>query len=209
MQIESYTVGMVQTNCYLVINEETNETLIIDPGASGIRLAEKIKEKNLVPKAILYTHGHCDHTDGTEKLIESMGEKIPVYALDEERIVLENDRYHMASQMGMGVKNYYADEYLKDGQECTIAGMNFKVLATPGHTPGGCCYYFKDENVVFSGDTLFADSIGRTDFPGGSLETLLNSIRTKLFVLPDDTVVLSGHMGPTDIGHEKKFNPFL
>ena len=131
------------------------------------------------------------------------------YALDEELEVLSDPRLNMSSSVGLGDKKYFVDDTFTDGQEVDLAGLSFKVIATPGHTPGGCCYYFEKNRVLISGDTLFHDSVGRTDFPGGNMEELLSSIKNRLYILPDDTRVLPGHMGTTEIGHEKAYNMFV
>lgn len=210
MKLAQYVVGMVATNCYFAINEETNEVIVVDPGDNGDKLAEEIKKNSLKPVAILLTHGHCDHTNGIEGLKAEIGDSgLKAYALLEEKELLEEPKLNQSKYMGYGKKSYPADCYIKDGDELTLAGMSFKVIATPGHTPGGCCYYFENDNILFSGDTLFCQSVGRTDFPGGSMSELMSSIKDKLFLLPDDTVVLPGHNSHTTIGDEKVYNPFV
>lgn len=210
MEVKQFIAGMVSTNCYFLTNEKTNETIIVDPGDNGKELAAQIKEFRLIPVAIILTHGHCDHTEGIEEFRKTLSEyDIPVYALDKEKEMLESPKLNQSAFMGYGGKTYPADEYFTDGQLATIGGLTFKVIATPGHTPGGCCYYFESDKLLFSGDTLFAQSIGRTDFPGGDMQAILDSIRQKLFVLPDDTVVLPGHNNHTTIEIEKNTNPFL
>ena len=121
--------------------------------------------------------------------------------------MLRSARLNVSAQAGRACETY-ADVYVKDGQEITIADMSFKVIATPGHTAGGCCYYFEEAGILMSGDTLFAESVGRTDFPTGSMGTLVRSIKEKLFVLPEETKVYPGHGERTTIGYEKKNNPF-
>ncbi len=208
MKIQIFPVGLLGTNCYFLINESTNEILIIDPGAEGERLARKIEAKGYIPVAILLTHGHSDHTDGIEALREKYS-NLKVYALDKEVEVLSDPRFNMSESIGLGEKRYPVDCTFTDGEVVTLADLEFKVIATPGHTPGSCCYYFEKNNILVSGDTLFHDSIGRTDFPGGSMEELISSIKNKLYVLPDKTRVLPGHMGTTEIGHEKAYNMFV
>lgn len=206
MKIEQYCVGQVATNCYFAINEETKEMLIIDPGDSAQMLAEKIKQKNLKPQAILLTHGHFDHAMAAEELAEIF--HIKIYAHESEKSTLEQPQRNVSVMIGKR-DSYYADVYVKDGEILNLANMELKVLHTPGHTEGGCCYYLEKEQVVFSGDTLFCQSVGRTDFPGGSMSQIVRSIKEKLMVLPDETKVYPGHMDITTIGKERAYNPFI
>ncbi len=206
LRIETYIVGMVQTNCYFAINDETKEVLIIDPGASAPQLMEKIKEKGLKPAAILLTHGHFDHAGAAEELAKLAGVKI--YAEEHEKETLETPGLNLSGWEGLN-SVYYADEYLKDEQEIDLAGFHIRVFHTPGHTIGGCCYYFSYQNTLFSGDTLFQSSIGRTDFPKGSASVLVRAIREKLMNLPDETAVYTGHGDVTTIGMERMCNPYL
>lgn len=201
---------MVQTNCYFLLNEETKEALIVDPAEQGRRIYDECVGMGYQPVAILLTHGHFDHIMGIGSLVkagEEQGKKIPVYAEEHEKETLADSEMNLCMGFGIGVQTFEADETFTDGQEVTLAGMSFQVIHTPGHTPGSCCFYFKKENVLISGDTLFAQSFGRTDFPGGSARALANSIQEKLFVLPDETKVYPGHNESTTIGFEKKYNP--
>ncbi len=204
-KIENYVVGPVGTNCYFMINEDTKEVLVIDPGASAKALYEKIKEEGLVPKGILLTHGHFDHAGAARGLLYDA----EIYALDKEQETLENPMYNLSGMMGGASERYKATVYVQDNDVLHLAGFEIKVLFTPGHTPGGCCFYFKNEGVIFPGDTLFCGSVGRTDFPGGSMSDLVHAVRDRLLVLPDDTLVYPGHESPTTIGDEKKYNPYL
>lgn len=205
--IEEYTVGEVQTNCFFIINPKTKEALIIDPGAEADFLARKIRAGGYQPVAILLTHGHFDHADAVADLKAEFD--IPVYAYEAEKRVLEDPMLNLTGMWGIRGKQYHADRFVKDGDILELAGYQIKVLFTPGHTPGGCCYYFDGYKVLASGDTLFAASVGRTDFPEGSMSALVRGIREKLLVLPGDTEVLPGHMGRTTIGYERQYNPFL
>lgn len=205
--IEEYTVGEVQTNCYFITNPQTGETLIIDPGAQGDFLAGKLRDGAHKPVAVLLTHGHFDHAGAAAELKAAFD--IPVYAYEEEKRVLENPMLNLTGMWGVHGEKYAADHYVKDGEILELAGFRIKVLYTPGHTPGGCCYYFDGYKVLASGDTLFAASVGRTDFPEGSMSDLVRGIREKLLVLPGDTEVLPGHMQRTTIGYERQYNPFL
>lgn len=206
LRVEQYVVGMVQTNCYFAINDETKEVLVIDPGDSAKKLAEKIREEELKPVAVLLTHGHFDHAGGAEELAGLLNVKI--YAEEHEKETLESPELNLCSWEGKSV-NYHADIFLKDEQEIDLAGFHIRVFHTPGHTVGGCCYYFPYQNTLFSGDTLFQMSVGRTDFPKGSASRLVRAIEEKLMVLPDETAVYTGHGDMTTIGTERMYNPYL
>lgn len=206
LRVEQYVVGPVQTNCYFAINDDTKEMLIIDPGASAGRLAEIIEEEKLNPVAILLTHGHFDHATGTAELAEHFG--IKIYAEEHEKETLENPALNLSGWEGRELI-YHADCYVKDEQEIDLAGFHIRVFHTPGHTVGGCCYFFPYQNAVFSGDTLFAQSVGRTDFPKGSASELIRAIKEKLMILPDDVTVYTGHNDITTIGTERMYNPYL
>ena len=206
LRVEQYVVGPVQTNCYFAINDETKEVLIIDPGASGKRLAEIVEEEKLNPVAILLTHGHFDHAGAAAELAEHF--HIEIYAEEHEKETLENPALNLSGWEGKETA-YHADRYLKDEQEIDLAGFHIRVLFTPGHTVGGCCYLFPYQNAVFAGDTLFAQSVGRTDFPKGSAAQLIRAIEEKLLVLPDDVTVYTGHNEITTIGTERMYNPYL
>ena len=206
LRVEQYVVGIVQTNCYFAINDDTKEMLIIDPGASAARLAKKIEEEKLNPVVILLTHGHFDHASGAAELAEHF--QIEIYAEEHEKETLENPDLNLSGWEGKE-QPYRADRFLKDEQEIDLAGFHIRVLFTPGHTVGGCCYYFSYQNAVFSGDSLFAQSIGRTDFPKGSASALIRSIKEKLMILPDEVTVYTGHNELTTIGTERMYNPYL
>ncbi|MCI8300341.1 MAG: MBL fold metallo-hydrolase [Lachnospiraceae bacterium] len=206
MKIEQYCVGQVGTNCYFAVNEETKELLVIDPGDSAQMLAEKIRRKGLRPAAVLLTHGHFDHAMAAQELAELFDVKI--YAHEAEKSTLEQPALNVSAMIGRR-DSYHADLYVSDGDVLNLAGMEIQVLHTPGHTEGGCCYYLEKEQVLFSGDTLFCQSVGRTDFPGGSMTKIVRSIREKLLTLPDQVNVYPGHMDLTTIGMERAQNPFL
>ncbi|MCI5479675.1 MAG: MBL fold metallo-hydrolase [Lachnospiraceae bacterium] len=205
-KVERVLCGSVGTNCYFLINTQTQETVIIDPADDAPMLSAKLKEKNLKPAAILLTHGHYDHIMAVEELRKEYG--IPVIAHEEEKQILENPRGNLSTMIGMPF-TVKADRFVKDEELLVTAGFSIRVLHTPGHTIGGCCYYLADENLLFSGDTLFWESVGRTDFPTGSMSALVRSIKEKLMVLPESTRVYPGHMGSTSIENEKQNNPFL
>ncbi len=165
-----------------------------------------MREKNLIPRAVLLTHGHFDHAMAAGKIAEEF--QIPVYAEEHEKETLKNPAVNLSGMIGKR-ESYHADEFVKDGDVLSLAGFTIKVLFTPGHTQGGCCFYFEEEQAVFSGDTLFHDSVGRTDFPGGSASVLLKSIEDKLMPLPGQVNVYPGHNDTTTIGWERQYNPFL
>lgn len=207
MKIETLVLGDVRTNCYLLIEERTREALMIDPADRVDVIARKIIDESLTLKSVLLTHGHGDHILAVNELKKEFGVK--VYAAKAEEALLLNPAQNL-SQALFGVSvTVQPDVLLEDGQEFEEAGIRLRMLHTPGHTPGGCCYYQPEERVLFSGDTLFCGSIGRTDFPGGSLSELICSVKEKLLVLPEDVRVYPGHEEMTTIGHEKKYNPYM
>lgn len=212
IKIGRMVLGAFQTNCYYVYQEgNANEqgrcpALIIDPAERGAGIFEAMEQKGFQIEGILLTHGHVDHIYGVAELAKLSSAK--VYACDKEADVLKDTELNLSAQFGMPCKAK-ADEWLSDGQTIQLAGMHIQVLYTPGHTEGGCCYYFPEGGFVVSGDTLFDGSVGRTDFPTGSMSTLVRSIKKKLFELPDKTVVYPGHGGSTTIDWEKQNNPFV
>lgn len=207
MKIETMVLGQVRTNCYLVIQEDTKEAVLVDAADRADVIGRKLADEGLMLKAVFLTHGHGDHILAVEELKRNFGVKI--YAAEPEADLLEDPRKNLSEDLFGTPVAVRADVLLKDGQKAEAAGMTFQVIHTPGHTPGGCCYYQPQEKVLFSGDTLFHGSVGRTDFPGGSMSQLVRSVREKLLVLPEDVTVYPGHEGTTAIGFEKKHNPFL
>ena len=150
-------------------------------------------------------HGHFDHIWGANELRRLSG--APIYAYEEEKKVCENAAMNVSDQAGRP-ETVIPDHYVKDGELLEFAGMRFRLIATPGHTAGSCCYYMEEEKILLSGDTLFEGSVGRTDFPTGSMSSLVRSIKDKLLVLPEDVTVYPGHGEKTTIGDEKKYNPY-
>lgn len=206
IEIKSMTLGMVATNCYLIINKENKEALLVDPADNALRISNVIEENGCTLKAILLTHGHFDHIMALNDLKKRYN--VPVYAHEEEEDVLKQSSLNLSGSIGQ-IYTTQADVYVKDGEHLKLAGLDVIVLYTPGHTKGGVCYYFPEEKVLMSGDTLFHCSIGRTDFPTGSMSQLVRSVKEQLFVLPDDVQVYPGHDSVTSIGYEKQYNPFL
>ena len=206
MKVERFLTGILSTNCYVAWNEQTKEAVIVDPAAYSKKLAEFLREEGLKPQAVLLTHGHFDHIMGLDALIEEY--PVPVYVHGAEKGLIADPK----TNLSLTYTNGYVFEdatYVTDGQKITAAGVTFEVLFTPGHTSGGCCYYAETENMLFSGDTLFRCSVGRSDLPTGDETTLIRSIKEKLLVLPENTVVYPGHMAATTIQTEKTANPFL
>lgn len=204
-QIEWMVLGMVSTNTYLVKNKDTGELLIIDPADAAGSIQEKIRQMEGRPAAILLTHGHFDHMMAAEELRTAYD--IPVYACRKEQELLKNARYNLSASWA-SPHVLEADRYLADGEVFRLAGFEIRLLHTPGHTEGSCCYYLSEEEVLFSGDTLFAGSVGRTDFPTSSGAEMRNSLHRLLAELPGDTRVCPGHGEETTIAYEKRYNPF-
>jgi len=206
IKIGRMMLGVCQTNCYFVYREGSSKVIFIDPADYGDQIFQAMKNNGFEVAAILLTHGHFDHIWGCSRLRQLTS--APVYAYEGEEDVLLSSDLNVSAGAGRAC-TVKANTLLKDGQELIIEGMTFKVIATPGHTKGSCCYYFEEADMLISGDTLFEESVGRTDLPTGSMSTLVRSVKDTLFVLPDDTVVYPGHGDSTTIGHEKKYNPFI
>jgi len=204
--IEGRAMGAMGANCYLYACMESKKAVIIDPGADGKKIYQWVLEKGLKVDYILLTHGHVDHIGGVEELRALLGEvKVGIHADDAE--MLTNGKKNLSSYLGSEIVCKNADFLLQDGQEMMIGKEKLKVITTPGHSLG--CICFLSSEGLFSGDTLFAGSIGRTDFPGGSLDQLLKGVKDKLMILPEDTRVFPGHGEETSIGAEKRHNPYL
>jgi hydroxyacylglutathione hydrolase len=203
--IKTLAVGPIQANCYILGCEETKAAAVIDPGDESDRILKTLAESSLTAKLIINTHGHFDHVSANKRLKDVTGAPILIHSLDAPML---NELSSSAAAWGLSADNSpEPDKELNDGDDITFGNIVLKVIHTPGHTPGGVSLYTSD--FIFVGDTLFAGSIGRTDFPGGSFETLKESIRKKLFVLGDHVKVYAGHGPPTTIGEERRSNPFV
>jgi len=211
MRIHPLTVGPLQGCCYVVAPDDQPDAAIIDPGGEAARIAAHIRRHQLTPRLLLATHGHIDHVQAVAAMKDAFpGARLCIHEADAP--MLSDAGQALADLLGLPFEPCEPDGFLADGDALTLASLRFEVLHTPGHTPGGICLLIRREEqpaIVFSGDTLFAGGIGRTDFPGGSYVQLLDSIRGRLFRLPDDTLVYPGHGDPTTIGEERRTNPFL
>lgn len=204
MIIKDLVVGPIMANCFIVGCEDTRAAVVIDPGADADKILMALAQLKLTVKYILNTHGHFDHVSANKRMKEVTGAEILIHALDAPML---SRLAASAAAWGMSAEDSPApDRTLAEGDAVAFGNITLKVIHTPGHTPGGIS--FSTDGRVFVGDTLFAGSIGRTDFPGGNYETLISSIQNKLFLLDDDVQVLTGHGPETSIGQEKRFNPF-
>jgi len=205
MEIKTLTVGMFETNCYLVHDRTSGAGAIIDPGDEADRIIAETMRSGFAPRAVLLTHGHVDHIGAVSEIMSRFG--IPLYAGKGEEPLLSSSQANLSAQMGFPVTCPPCDRLLDDGDTVSFGNLTFTVLRTPGHSPGGVCYMVG--RTLFCGDTLFCGSIGRTDFPGCSHQRLIDAITEKLLTLPDDTICYPGHGPTTTIGRERRDNPFL
>ncbi|HEX4770683.1 MAG TPA: MBL fold metallo-hydrolase [Bryobacteraceae bacterium] len=204
---EILAVGLLECNCSIFGDEETREAIVIDPGDDVSRIVQILERHQLKVKAIVITHGHIDHVMGANKLRELSG--APVYMNQRDADMLDALPLQ-ASWLGVDTpERPPVDTDAVDGTTITLANARFHVMHTPGHTPGSSSVWIPEENKLVAGDTLFRDSVGRTDLPGGNSRRLLSSIKTRLYELPDETVVIPGHGANTTIGREKEHNPFV
>ena len=218
LDLQKCIVGSVFTNCYFLKNKETEEMLIVDPGDNADRIEQKVLE--MQGKDAAKEKSVSSSISVTKKLKTVAGEdilaaeeikkkyNIPIYACAKEEKTLQDPRINLTA-FHMSSYTLKADVYLTDLQVVELAGFSVQMIETPGHTLGSCCYYLKDEGVLFSGDTVFCGSVGRTDFPEGSTAAIVNSLHRLLEALPDNTEVYPGHDTSTTIGYEKRYNPFV
>lgn len=204
-RIKTYVLGGVSTNCYLTFREGEKAAVIIDPADNADYLVSKCREFGVEPEAVLLTHAHFDHMLAADDIRKKFGCKLYVHMEDER--MLNDPSLNLSGTLGTEQVSISADHLLRDGDVLHFLNLEWKVMATPGHTAGSVCYYLPEEEVLFSGDTLFAESLGRTDLLTGSMSAIVRSIAEKLLVLPDDIMVYPGHGDATTIGHEKQYNP--
>ncbi|MDD9300846.1 MAG: MBL fold metallo-hydrolase [Desulfobacter sp.] len=205
MIIKKLEVGPIMANCFILGCESTKEAVIIDPGDDADQILMALAKAELKVKYLINTHGHFDHVGANKRMKEVTGAQIAIHPLDEPMLT---DLTRSAAMFGLSAENSPpADILLQEGDEICFGEITLKVIHTPGHSPGGVCIFTPGH--LFAGDTLFMGSIGRTDLPGGDYDTLISSIKTKLFDLADETLVYTGHGPETSVGNEKRVNPFL
>lgn len=205
MQMKAFMVGPLGVNCYVLKDEFSGEGMVIDPGGSAAEILAYIKAEKIAVRYILNTHGHGDHIGGNDALRQGTGARLLIHGADAP--MLTDPKKNLSAYMGFQAQAAAADEFLTDGQQLSVGHLSFQVLHTPGHSPGGICLF--GEGVLFSGDSLFAESVGRCDFPGASEAALLKSLRDKVLPLPDEVRVYPGHGPATTIGWERQHNPYL
>ncbi len=204
--LKTLVLGMVQTNCYIIDNQETKEAIVIDPADQADRIEQYLKANDLVCKGIVLTHGHFDHILAARELASATS--APIHASEQEAELLADPRRNVSSQIRREC-TLVPEVLLTDDQVLQLAGFTIRVIHTPGHTAGGVCYYFPEHELLFSGDTLFRESIGRTDLPTGDSRQLIASIQQKLMPLEDSVMVYPGHGRATTIGYERENNVYL
>ena len=205
MKIDAIMTGPFSVNCCIVSNN--GDAVIVDPGGNAADIEAYISDNGLKPLAVVNTHGHFDHIGAISEITKRYG--IPFYIHKDDEFLLSQGQ-KIVKMYGFGtMENPVPDKYIEDGEVLTFGSITIKVLHTPGHTPGGCCLYIEGADSVLTGDTLFHESIGRSDFPYADGKQLTDSIMTKLFALDDNVKVYPGHGGFSTIGHEKQYNPYL
>lgn len=206
IKVAYLTIGPAATNCYIVYREGAEAAVVIDPAHVGEKIFNDMAKAGLKCEGMLLTHGHYDHLRGAKRLQQLCDAK--VYAYETEKAVCESSVLNVSRLFGEEY-TLTPDAFFRDNEEFDMAGIHFKVLHTPGHTPGGCCYYVEESGMLFAGDTLFKESVGRTDFEGGSTSDLVRAIKDRILPLPENTLVFPGHGEITTVGDEKANNPFI
>ncbi len=207
MIVRGLVVGPIAANCFIIGDEETRDGAIIDPGGEAGRILQVVEETSLSIQFIIATHGHFDHSAGVAHLKRVLNAD---FLMHRDDLVFARKSKQAALNWNIEIEQVPdPDNFLEEGDVLKLGELELKIIYTPGHSPGGISIYIESENVVFSGDTLFQGSVGRTDFDGGSMAVLARSIREKLYSLPDNTIVYSGHGPPTTIGDEKMQNMFV
>lgn len=205
--VQTLVNGPLEQNCYLLHSEGSREGVLVDPGSDAMGLKKALDDRGVKPVLLLATHGHFDHVGAVHALAQAYGAPFALTKDDAFLLEMLEDTFAV---YGMGAtKLPHVDRWLEPGQNISVAGLKLRVLGTPGHTPGGVCFYHAESGSLFSGDTLFAGSVGRSDGQGASHETLLASIRRELLPLPDDTQVYPGHGPASTLGRERRENRFL
>lgn len=209
MELECFVSGIYETNSY-ILRESSSSTdcIVIDTSLDEVGLADYLAENNYKPKSVILTHGHADHIAGLVEM-KKRWPHLKVYISETDAAMLTDSSMNLSLLTGSVISVGPADVVVKAGDIIEETGIRLEVIETPGHTPGGICLYCTEEGLLFSGDTLFEGSVGRTDFPGGNAEEMIKSIKETLFPLGDETIVYPGHGPKTTIGKEKKYNPFL
>lgn len=208
MKVQKMVTGPLQENCFIVYNEKTKQAILVDPGDDAAEILESLREKDLTVKAILLTHTHYDHIGAVDTLREAL--EIPAYAPVGEKEMLSDGMANLSLVFAGRLITATADQWVDDNEVLDFGdGLRFETILVPGHSPYSICYYMREAGCVLAGDTLFRQSVGRVDFYLGDKGDLVKNIRARLLVLPDETVVYSGHGFNTKIGTEKSTNPFL
>lgn len=206
LKVLQKVIGMVSTNVYLGVNTQTQEAFLVDPADRAELIGAWMEKEHVTLKGILLTHGHFDHIGAVSELKKTY--QVPVYVMEAEKVVLADPQLNLSGSWGTAF-TVKADRLLSDEERFSLAGFDICAYHTPGHTKGGACFYLAEEKALFSGDTIFCESVGRIDFPTGNGGELTRSVRKILEILPEDVCIYPGHEEATTVAHEKKYNPFI